>query len=465
MFKFNSNHILTGYIKQLLHSFNLPKVRVFVENEPPIKTLVYHKIGDSGLTTKDDVNKANEVLMYVPYIRNGRIEEYRETSANNWEWVPKGWSSKKLSTHTHFYEYNERMPNYTKNLEIKNNIYDSYTHEYLGDYLRFQRDYNHINLMPLYNCFSNRICSNLSLNIIKNNISISTFSGSDTKYKIYMLPIKLFKEYTIAIDSDLAIEICCGIYGKYQGTNQALKDLPATTYVKLNSTNFNRPFLYDNLATIDLLTKNVEDRDTFLNNLAQNELNLKMFIKVPVGVNSSITILEGNYIGWNDTINVSKNKYKSYPNYAINNIEKPYLNENANYKYITSLQLLELNTTESYPFADRLIEYLIGNAITPLDKLPDNIERAQKVLEINNLLTSPYKGIWSNTMMPIIYSYMNTANINNTTSNNYDILGYIDKDVETLFKNKQIGNANNNWHTIASEDLYTNIYKSDKGDS
>ena len=279
MFKFNSNHILTGYIKQLLHSFNLPKVRVFVENEPPIKTLVYHKIGDNSLTTKDEVNKANEVLMYVPYIRNGRIEEYRETSANNWEWVPKGWSSEKLSTHTHFYEYNECMPNYTKNLEIKNNIYDSYTHEYLGDYLRFQRDYNHINLMPLYNCFSNRICSNLSLDIIKNNTIISTFSGSDAKYKIYMLPIKLFKEYTIAIDSDLAIEICCGIYGKYQGTNQALKDLPATTYIKLNSTNFNRPFLYDNLATIDLLTKNVEDVDTFLNNLAQNELNLKMFIK------------------------------------------------------------------------------------------------------------------------------------------------------------------------------------------
>ena len=29
MFKFNSEHILTGYIKQLLASFNLPKYRVY----------------------------------------------------------------------------------------------------------------------------------------------------------------------------------------------------------------------------------------------------------------------------------------------------------------------------------------------------------------------------------------------------------------------------------------------------
>lgn len=29
MFNFNSTHIITGYIKQLLHDFNLPRYRVY----------------------------------------------------------------------------------------------------------------------------------------------------------------------------------------------------------------------------------------------------------------------------------------------------------------------------------------------------------------------------------------------------------------------------------------------------
>jgi hypothetical protein len=65
--------------------------------------------------------------------------------------------------HSHSYTYGDKLLNYTKNLYITNNVYDSYTHEYLGDYLRFKRDYLDINLMPLYNCFSNRTCDKLDL--------------------------------------------------------------------------------------------------------------------------------------------------------------------------------------------------------------------------------------------------------------------------------------------------------------
>lgn len=99
MFNFESQHILTGYIKQLLASFNLPK---YINEE------------EGYIITKD-----------------------------------------------YNYYYNKPVKNYTKNLQVQNNIYNSYTHEYLGDYLRFQRDYNHLDLMPLYNCFSNKLVSNL----------------------------------------------------------------------------------------------------------------------------------------------------------------------------------------------------------------------------------------------------------------------------------------------------------------
>jgi hypothetical protein len=51
---------------------------------------------------------------------------------------------------------------------------------------------------------------------------------------------------------------------------------------------------------------------------------------------------------------------------------------------ITPLQLLHLNTKDHHPFADRLIEYLIGNAITNAeDEVYDNVRRAQKALASN----------------------------------------------------------------------------------
>jgi hypothetical protein len=51
---------------------------------------------------------------------------------------------------------------------------------------------------------------------------------------------------------------------------------------------------------------------------------------------------------------------------------------------ISPLQLLHLNTKEQHPFADRLIEYLIGNAITNSEtEIYDNIRRSQKALASN----------------------------------------------------------------------------------
>ena len=85
----------------------------------------------------------------------------------------------------------------------------------------------------------------------------------------------------------------------------------------------------------------------------------------------------------------------------------------------------------SYPFADRLIEYLSFFAITPLDRIDDNIYAVQNSLykKYNNYDLIKVKGEWS----PLMKRYINYLMIqgdNSLLSQKEDLLGYVDKDVE-----------------------------------
>lgn len=487
MEKFNNTSLFTGYLKQLLGSFNLPKYRVYTrenlkyhnqaiknnnlpEDERPedwhpmleespeiIESILADKRVDSS--NKDSYNKDTR---YINYIKNNKIQRYI-----NGKWVDTPWH----------YHYNKKELNQTKNLVIKNNTYDSYTHEYLGEFLRFQRDYNNIDLMPLYNCFSNTICQHLdfsnSSNVNQNLEGFKISTDLSYNYKIYMVPVKLFKKYTIAIDCSSPVEICCGFYTKYQDTREKLRRMPAYTYKKINNCIFGQPFVYDKLsyeALSNAITSDSPAQDpatVFISNIAefaQYETELKMFIKIPIENNSTITILEGDYSGYNQGILLGKStdgKWYTAMNHFITNYETKTIGEKTavinnepaienNYKEIilpsvnerdftpyTYLQLLLTNTKESYPFADRLVEYLIGNVITENDNIMDNIVRAQKTMELNGWKFD-IDGSWEPKMRNIAYDYfMSTTNDFNTSNITFvdklDCLGYIDKDIEKYY--------------------------------
>ena len=75
--------------------------------------------------------------------------------------------------------------------------------------------------------------------------------------------------------------------------------LPKITYAFFNSTQFNRPVLYDKLADIKAHINTIFDNDyEMLSDISQHEQNLKLFIKVPAKNKSSITILEGDYTNY-----------------------------------------------------------------------------------------------------------------------------------------------------------------------
>ena len=608
---FNNSDLVTGYLKQLLHDFNLPKIKVYTKQHqqyaaqygierPDILDTIEASVDNKAYSkaVADIIPSSTpKNVRYFPYIKDGQIQEYVNSK---WQNIRTN-DIKPMALSR--YNYGVPILNYTKNLKINSNTYDSYTHEYLGDYLRFHRDFLNLDLMPLYNCFSNRACDKLDLHWkLKTgdaHFNVS-FDSSDPNFKIYMLPVKLFQKYTIAIDSSLPIELCCGIYGDYQDTREKFATLPNHTYRRLPTSVFSQPFLYDALAYTDedttvgyidrILDAKVADRGTLIE-LAQNECDLKLFIKVPVQNDSTIVVLEGDYCNWNGafwdgsittglattqdstqglsvylefagngdgcypyTLNYNskiylnlelehgqpKLVYKSEPdpnvifqydsdlqtilttlsngrtyvfgtrrdknytsivpvdtaktpfvckfydsitgelvtepqldtgykfglintnadkqaihyltngtalsqdkkrwNKSIINLENLTLYRDHSMPLITSLQLLQFNTREQHPFADRLVEYLIGNAITIAEtEISDNIKRAQKALSLNSSANNYQKGlpgVWSNAMRILFYEYMvsGASPLTNQFDINHDILGYVDKDVEKFYQ-------------------------------
>lgn len=414
MIQFGSTGIVAGYIKQLLATFPLPKAQIYTaEHEKYFDD--HGKESPYLLETTfpgQEVTSASSALLggtghlidkhcYVPYIKDGRIQfllggyytDNNKYVQGNWQSAPLDVNNKRGGA-WHTYTRGDQVQNLTRSLEIKNNIYDSYTHEYLGEYLRFMRDFDGVNLMSMYNCFSNRRPYRLKYS--DKYISLDT---SDTDYKLYVLPIKLFQEYTIAIDSAYPVEICCGLHTKNNTMNlqdvandNTLEEaISKATYQRYASMSFNQPVLYTKLkdivpepfgiAVTSAQQRAHEERRLLLAQLGAQVHELKLYIKLHKEAETSIVILEGNYLGWNDAAVVKKNisnksklvietNHVTVPNSAIFTDFEP--------DYISQVSLLRFNTHTHTPFAPRLLEYLLDQCVTGgANEVRENVLMAQ----------------------------------------------------------------------------------------
>ena len=400
--KFNDTNIFVGYIKQLLKEFNTPSINVFVEDIPVVK---------------------NQLYIYKNYIVMALITGIVSNISTELKIVDS-------------YSFNDFKLNLTTNLQNESISYDTNTHTLLGNYLRYIRDYRGVNLMSMYNCFANETIDNMYIDYaLTPQDTYEVFDASENS-KVFIVPVKFFREYTIFISSSQKVEIIADFFSNKQLVSDTTFNLYEqhaflkATHKHYGFCNYSNPIIYTPL-------KNIKITESFY----AHEKDLKLFIKVPKNTKSSIIVLEGNFA---NMYHLDTDGYRRV-SVEVHN----YVKENdSKRKYNSLLQLSSIPPIDGIAFSNRLIEYLTNFAVSPLTTIDENIGKVQnKVLKVvNSNLGSSYLGpqdvigtygIWNDTLHNVIYDEIYNGRGKSIPSkrgfNKFDMIGYFDKDIENEF--------------------------------
>lgn len=429
--KFFTDTIMSKFIKGLLSNTNIPLFNFVKDNDYIIKDAIYiynHwiiKCLESGNLKIED----NEIL-YPSY--RSIPDTTSETDSTTAAFTVLG----------HFNNEDNSKYNYKYKSSIQ--YYDSETHKHLGNYLRYLRDKEHLNLMMYYNCYNYYMIDDLSL--VKDSTQslvgweLNTLPG----YKLAAVPIKFNKEYTIAIDCPTEVLLRGVIYGP---CGMIKESFASNLYYsdKLNNSGKIYPQMqYKNPILYSIKTDDIS--------VYEREKYLYLVIQLPESCNSAITVLEGTYNYNSSTIRhqVAANSRAIWNAATEPNIPgtpgcKPILNVPI---MVGEYSLLSINPQESYAFSDRLIEYLLHNVINHKEELTRNIDKLQKIL---GKIDSNYRahliqnnasyGTWDDEIPKCILNLIQSYNTelinkgNRTVPGVYfrDMDGYVNKDVEEFF--------------------------------
>lgn len=388
-YKFNDSNLGVSFIKELLHNFNLPKCSVLKDKEYKDKLYI-----------KDHHFYMNGV-------------EYDH------------------------YIYGKEYINITEKLQIKNMSYDIKTHNWLGEYLRFYRDFKGIDLMPLYNCFGKMQPKNLALVkdvFIGNNLVKINFNSEDTDFNYFIVPVKFNQLYTIALTSNV-LELSLLLYDNVLSNDYLTLmnkniELIQNSYQLKNGTQFSRPFIFSTFLNENIIKKYIKE-----------ESILKILIKIPAAEKTSITILEGDFT--NSSPYTLELEINGKQEYRIANNFVDYVEDNNSLNGKPLCSLLELNTGESYPFATKLISYLSDVVVKGDNYNKTNIESLQNFLY--GVVINKFKGVWDDNIKGDLRKVLKTKamNLDNKLVSNQktlcdkfetslDLLYYLDKDLEDM---------------------------------
>lgn len=378
----------------------------------------YLRIGSNNYKVKDNLAL---ILPYQSY--------YFKYIAEENEWKNIGTTSPEIFAENTYESLNYKFINqaqyktvdtflfgkyYPKSTELycsKHNYYDSETHEHLGDLLRCYRDIYDLNLMPFYNCFSGNYISNF---IIKDS---EIENNDSSNFKTLKIPVKYNTTYTIAIDCSSSVRLAPVLLSNnnliesitlYTGNNTTdTVDIGSSLYTSnikiLDSASFRNPITWG----VDIVNTQHEKL------LSKYERYLYLLIQIPFNNSSSVVVLEGDYTkaGTDDI-------YSTEKIFELNDLELSDL-------MISDLSLLQMNNNISYPYANRLIEYLLLNVITSRDPITRNVKRIQDLYPPSYEFTPE---VWDNLLRSKVYYDYQKSDL----LRQLDLNGFVDKDTETL---------------------------------
>lgn len=437
--RFNTDTVVTRFIKSLLANTNIPLVKVWNPGDYCIEGLYY--------ISKEHILKCN--VSGQPKSVIDTTDEGERYFDLNGIYIP-----------------GEKYFNITSNYVSNTGAYDARTHMYLGNYLRYYRDYYGIDLMPFYNCFGNEYIDNVDfgyqLDEKNDKLKLKVFAGTDNRYKIASVPVKFGKVYSIAIDSDIGFEVILGFYGP-----KGLIDNPTNSedgllgrrpgvYTKVNYSQFSHPYLYTTPSYSDVASVLAKDTPQF-------EKYLRLLIKIPVESKSSVVVIEGDIHTdtrpeENQSNNVTFTNFSLSCNsksvngdfspkeiFSVNRISKRRTLVVPVESCLSPLGLLQFSDGNVYAFSNRLVEYLLLSVISGEDEITKNVSRIQEYASSStnankNLVmkySNPYTpGVWDDSLRSYLYGMMVTAK-NTTGKPLVDINGYVDKDTEQIITRGQ----------------------------
>ena len=199
---------------------------------------------------------------------------------------------------------------------------------------------------------------------------------------------------------------------------------------------------------VDLCSR--RDNELSLNDFLSEDINKNTFelkneiLKSLNNIDLILSDIEFKNLCSTIFVKLSRSNYSSYEKFIEEYIKsykikrEAIMNDDINKEkiYTSKYQLLNTLSADSYPFADRLIEYLLDSAIVPTDEIWKNIARVQDKLSKTTIdkdgesftYTIKTLGKWDESLRDCIYWLAKTK----SRQTKYDMIGYVDSDIERI---------------------------------